>query len=327
MVNGKPSCKGHLIFQEDFKQLSESTWQPEVKFAGDPDYEFVIYQKNKENLYVEDDKLHIKPTLLEDKYGKGFVSNSNGLDLGNECTGVQDSLDCQLKPKAWIILPPVISAKITTKDSFSFIYGTIEIRARLPKGDWIYPELYLRSKNDDYGAGLDSGLIRIAFTPGNTDDSSKKLVGGCILGQSVTARNYGLKSIRSQTNWNDDFHVFKVEWKTDRITVLVDDVVYGNIYPPSEGFASEAFDLALEEATAERWKKGSALAPFDKEMYLTLGVGAGGQCIPNRDDGSKPWDNNDSKAQLAFYRAQDTWSKTWSDDSALVIDYVKVWAL
>lgn len=35
------------------------------------------------------------------------------------------------------IISPVASAGITTEKTFSFTYGTIEIRAKMPRGDWI----------------------------------------------------------------------------------------------------------------------------------------------------------------------------------------------
>ena len=37
------------------------------------------------------------------------------------------------------IINPIQSARLVTKDSFSFRYGTIEVRAKMPKGDWIWP--------------------------------------------------------------------------------------------------------------------------------------------------------------------------------------------
>ncbi|KAF2893395.1 hypothetical protein ILUMI_12789 [Ignelater luminosus] len=327
LFNGKNRCTGDLIFEDNFSgSLSTQKWKNEIKFADDPDYEFVLYQNNRENIYVENNRLYIRPSLTEDKYGVGFVSNQNGLDLGETCTGVLGSLECRQKPKAFLILPPVISSQITTKDSFSFTYGIVEIRARLPKGDWIYPELYLRSKTEPYGPGLSSGLIRIAFLPGNAD-SSKQLSGGCLLGQTLSARNYAVKTVRSEMNWNDAFHIFKMQWTPDGITLLVDDRVYGNIHPPEGGFFEERATLGLETATVERWKKGSSFAPFDQEMYLQLGVGVGGQCFTDRSDGTKPWSSDDPKAQIYFYRAQSTWSETWSSDSALIVDYVKVWAV
>lgn len=39
------------------------------------DFEFVVYDKDPDNSYVDKSILHIKPTLLEDSYGAGFVMN------------------------------------------------------------------------------------------------------------------------------------------------------------------------------------------------------------------------------------------------------------
>ncbi|KAF2893394.1 hypothetical protein ILUMI_12788 [Ignelater luminosus] len=324
-VNAKPSCQGKLIFEEDFNELSVERWLTEVRFAGEPDYEFVIYNNDKENLYVEKKMLHIRPTLTEDKYGAGFVSKAGKFDLGESCTGTTQSFECVQKPKAWLILPPILSAQISTKPNFSFVYGVIEIRARLPRGDWIYPELFLKPKNNMYGLGYESGLLRIAFVPGN-DDMSQQLSGGCVLGQTFVARNYAIKSVRSEKRWTNDFHVFKVEWKPDSIVLSVDDEIYGKINPPEGGFASEEANLGLDAEIVQNWKKGSQLAPFDKEMHLVLGVGVGGLCFSNTSS-NKPWDSDDPKAQLHFYRSLDVWSKTWSDSSELVVDYIRIWAL
>ena len=40
---------------------------------------------------------------------------------------------------AWHKLPAVRSARLSTDQSFSFKYGTIEIEAQLPQGDWVTP--------------------------------------------------------------------------------------------------------------------------------------------------------------------------------------------
>lgn len=37
------------------------------------------------------------------------------------------------------IINPIQSARMVTSESFSFTYGTIEVRAKMPKGDWIWP--------------------------------------------------------------------------------------------------------------------------------------------------------------------------------------------
>lgn len=37
------------------------------------------------------------------------------------------------------IINPIQSARMRTINSFSFTYGTVEIRAKMPRGDWIWP--------------------------------------------------------------------------------------------------------------------------------------------------------------------------------------------
>ncbi|XP_063910734.1 beta-1,3-glucan-binding protein-like [Zophobas morio] len=317
------TCSQKVIFHEDFNSLDNNLWSPENKFAGSPDYEFVVYTTRRENLEVNDGHLKIRPVLSEDLFGKGYIDRR--VDLGINCTGVLGSLDCVQEANAFLILPPVASAQISTKNKFSFKFGKIEIRAKLPKGDWIYPELYLNPLNEPYGPDYASGQIRIAFLPGN-EQLNRNLRGGCILGSSQAGRNYGMKTIKKNTGtWGDDFHVFTVVWKPDQITVSVDDTVYGNIYAPPKGFVSESHNLEL--GNVERWSSGTPFAPFDKEMYLTIGVGVGGHVFPDRSDGTKPWQNSDGKGQKKFYKATSQWRPSWTDASLLDVDYIKVSAL
>ncbi|KAB0798120.1 hypothetical protein PPYR_09113 [Photinus pyralis] len=325
MVNGKRSCSGKIIFQEFFKEIAPIRWQTETKFAQGPDYEFVMYQAHAENLFIQNDMLHIRPTLVDSRLGPKATLTITEYDIGENCTGVPDSLECVQRPKAWMVLPPIFSSQITTKYRMSFVYGTIEVRAKLPKGDWIYPQLQLRSKSDYYGPDYDSGLIQIAFAPGNARNN-KVLSGGCVFGESVFARNYGVRTIQSTKEWSQNFHIFKLEWRPDGVTLSVDNDVYGNIYPPDGGFATET-ELGMHGATVQRWRKGSQMAPFDKEMYLMFGVGVGGFTFGNRKGVQQPWDNDDPKAQLNFYKATDQWYGTWSNDSRLIVDYVRIWAL
>lgn len=37
------------------------------------------------------------------------------------------------------IINPIQSARMVTSDSFSFTYGIVEVSAKMPKGDWLWP--------------------------------------------------------------------------------------------------------------------------------------------------------------------------------------------
>lgn len=69
-----------------------------------------------------------------------FHSIENLLIDPNSCTVLLDyNQECRRKAEFARILPPIITSKFTTRKSFSFKYGKVEIRAKLPNGDWLYP--------------------------------------------------------------------------------------------------------------------------------------------------------------------------------------------
>lgn len=320
-VKGKHVCKGQLIFEDNFLTLDRKKWKTENKISG-PDYQFVIYMDFPDNVGVKNNNLYLKPTLATDRFGENFINEQ--VNLGRNCTGIPGTPDCDKKAESFQILPPVISGRVKTKDTFAFRYGRIDIRAKLPKGNWIYPELFLQPVEFAYGLEYDSGQMRVAFSAGNTG-LGNELQGGIILGTSEEARRYGMrKSINDEGAWSDDFHVYSLYWTPHVISLSVDGVSYGTIEPPAGGFASKAMDL--KTSAGQRWATGENFAPFDKEFYLSLGVGVGGHSFPN-DIPGKPWKNRSPKNTLQFWQDKNTWRPTWSANSAMQVDYVKIWAL
>lgn len=56
------------------------------------------------------------------------------------CTPIStgDERECERQGNFGYIVPPVTSAFLTTRNKFSFMYGRVEIRCRVPIGDWLY---------------------------------------------------------------------------------------------------------------------------------------------------------------------------------------------
>lgn len=44
---------------------------------------------------------------------------------------------CSHTAQSFNILPPIMSAKLTTKNKILFRYGELELVAKLPTGDWL----------------------------------------------------------------------------------------------------------------------------------------------------------------------------------------------
>lgn len=69
---------------------------------------------------------------------------------------------------------PVYSAEIHTKNKFKFKYGRIEIRAKLPSGDWLKPTIALLPNDNTYGGWPASGGIAIVESRGNKNLTNQK---------------------------------------------------------------------------------------------------------------------------------------------------------
>ncbi|KAJ2943584.1 hypothetical protein O0L34_g16693 [Tuta absoluta] len=322
VVQGRNNiCKGTLLFSEEFEKggLKDLTnWEPEVKFVEEPDYPFSVYMK--ESLKLEDGNLVITPTLLESQYHDGFISES--LDLTNTCTGAVDTTQCKRVASGAQILPPVVTGKITTKNKFNFKFGRIEVRAKLPAGNWLIPEINLEPVANYYGSRrYESGLMRIAFNRGNPV-YGKELYGGPILSDAEPFRTKLLKKNIGIENWNKDFHNYTLIWKLDGLVLQVDGEEYGTV-SPGEGFYAAAREHAVPHAA--QWLKGSVMAPLDQMFYISLGLRVGGiHDFP--DSPEKPWKNRSFKAMLNFYNDKQNWLQSWFDADTK-IDYVRVYSL
>jgi hypothetical protein len=94
--------------------------------------------------FVEDGKLYIVPTFTADTLGYDNVLNGYTLNLTADgtCTSTEES-NCVVASNSTYgnitTLPPIMSARLTTKFSHSIKYGRVEVKAKMPTGDWIWP--------------------------------------------------------------------------------------------------------------------------------------------------------------------------------------------
>lgn len=98
--------------------------------------EFEWYVADDENSFEKSGKLFIKPTLTSSKIGRyeveiGYVHLSN-------CTD-PDKVNCERQAGENTMINPIRSARLNTEQSFSFKYGRVEVIAKMPKGDWLWP--------------------------------------------------------------------------------------------------------------------------------------------------------------------------------------------
>ena len=165
--------------------------------AGGGNWEFQIYRNNRTNSYVKNGILHITPTLTQDwAPGLGAV-NLNGLTAESDCTSAF-AFGCYRAN-----VNPISSARINTR-SFSFTTGRLEVRAKLPRGDWLWPAIWLLPKYEQYGMWPVSGEIDVVESTGNA---------------AGYATNRGVDSILSVLHWGLDYFQNKNNMTTASYTL------------------------------------------------------------------------------------------------------------
>ncbi|KAI8790504.1 beta-1,3-glucan-binding protein [Biomphalaria glabrata] len=316
-----------VTFRDDFTRFNNDNWRFEVSMYGGSHGQFQVFTNDPKNVYTRDGYLYIKPipTVSDPRFDEHFLHTGH-MDmyaLFGECT--HDKNNGCSRTGGTEILPPVMSGNIYSVPTIRF--GTLEVRARIPKGDWIWPGIWMVPKDSIYGGWPRSGEIDIMESKGNSGANfSEKITSHLIWGtswQHQYLRNY--HGERHGTNWHTQFHTWRMEWTHEHILMFVDNQQILTAVPPPGGL----FEQGKFTGT-NLWSSGSKMAPFDQDFLLVLGIAIGGTdgYFPDGNhygNVTKPWHNNYSPhPMLDFWNAKNSWLPTWhGENAALVVDYVE----
>jgi hypothetical protein len=324
-----------IVFQDDFQEFDLSIWQHEITASGEGNWEFEYYSNNRTNSYVRDSILYLRPTLTVDTIGEDSLFNG-AMDLGggppaDQCTSNQFYGCFRQGGAGGNILNPIQSARIRTVKSFSFKYGKLEVRAKLPRGNWLWPAIWMLPAYNSYGEWPASGEVDIVESRGNVGYSGgvnqfcSTLHWGPVSGTDPWPLTHDCYAL-SQGDFADDFHVFGLLWTNTSLITYIDDP--SNVVltvPMKESFWSKG---GWDKSTYNNpWSGRGDNAPFDQKFFIILNVAVGGTGGYFPDNaGNKPWMNNDPHAVNAFWKAVDTWYPTWKgEDAAMQIDWIRVY--
>jgi beta-glucanase (GH16 family) len=144
------------------------------------------------------------------------------------------------------------SSKILTRGKKVFKYARIDIRAKLPKGKGIWPAFWLMPQNNVFGGWPRSGEIDLMEMIGHEANRSYgTLHFGPGPGSTQLGGNYTLPS----GIFNDEFHVFSLEWKQNQIKWFID----GNLF-----------------STHTSAEFGTNNYPFNEDFFLIINMAVGG---------------------------------------------------
>ncbi len=343
-----------LVLEDNFDSpagLDRSVWFHEQETGGFGNGQFEWTTDHINNTFVEDGTLYIVPTLTSDHLGADAISDGYTLNLTarGTCTATENiEANCAVTSNATtgVILPPVQSARIMTNFSRTIRFGRVEVRARMPTGNWLWPAIWMLPKDSVYGPWPRSGEIDIVESKGNMprfrgDDAANNMRSALHFGPVWLFDGYGLASkVRKLWHkyYNEEFHTFGLEWTEDGIYMWEKSPVWKSLslkfkqgfwklgqFPPRMGNGT-----LLDNPWAGVPEPYAKVAPFDQEFYLVMDVAVGGTngFFLDKQGDNKPWSNDAYNARSQFWGSREQWLATWPKDPrrrGMAIDYVKMW--
>ncbi len=239
----QPGAEWKLAWSDEFNTgtINPDNWNFQVEEAGRFNDEWQRYTSSSKNAYVEDNLLVIKAI---------HESDTHGMDQ-------------------------YTSARLNTANKQTFKYGKIAARIKLPYGEGIWPAFWMLGANINENGGdtpwPQCGEIDILELYGSKDDGAIEVnlhyADHNEKHASMGAVTYTLPKGR----FADDFHVFELEWDTDKITWLVDGEEITSISissPEFSEFHNEHF-LLLNIAVGGKWSgRPDDTTSFPQYMYV-----------------------------------------------------------
>ena len=296
---------------------------------------------------MRDSVLYIKPGLTsaligEDNVLSGYTMDNWGSTPADLCTGNSFYGCLRTSGAGGNPLNPIQSAALRTVHSVNVQYGRFEVRARLPRGDWLWPAIWLMPTYNSYGDWPASGEVDIMESKGNAagsqgrgvDSFGSTLNWGPMYQENRYPLTHAVYRLTDNSTFADAFHVFGLKWSNSSMYTYVDTDDAAHRVLTVDYSAQSFWQLGGFDQTAydNPWEGRPNAAPFDQPMYLILDVACGGVggYFPDGVDG-KPWNDHSATATLDFYKAKDQWYPSWQpkvsrgEHAAMAVDWVKIW--
>lgn len=211
---------------------STPSWQDEFDYKGRPDpakwgydlggggwgnNELEFYTNAESNASVENGKLTIA-ARKEQKEGRGYTS-----------------------------------ARLVTKNKFDFLYGRVEVRAKLPSGRGTWPAIWMLATDHAYGGWPRSGEIDIMEQVGYDPNRVLFSVHTEAYNHVKGTQKSGAKIIPTALT---DFHTYRLDWTPDFVKGYYDG-------EPIFSFEND------KTSNPDTW-------PFNRRFHLLLNLAVGG---------------------------------------------------
>lgn len=174
------------------------------------------------------------------------------------------------------------SARLNSK--FAFLYGRVDVRAKIPVGQGTWPAIWLLGKNVNEDGGYFDAAFGTVNWPacgeidvmehGITPSQPLNYVQSALHTPSSYGNTTNIGGIIAN-NLGNDYHVYSMNWSPSQISFLLDGVVFYTYNPAIK--------------TPSNW-------PFSAQQYLLLNIAMGGVA------GTIPSNFNQASMEIDYVR-------------------------
>ncbi|NLU51370.1 MAG: glycoside hydrolase family 16 protein [Clostridiaceae bacterium] len=177
------------------------------------------------------------------------------------------------------------STRLVTRNKGDWLYGKIEVCAKLPAGRGTWPAIWMLPTDWGYGNWPSSGEIDIMEHVGYDMNNIVGSIHTKSYHHSIGTQKSGTKRIE---NVDTEFHVYAIEWLPDKIKFFIDGEQYFE-YNPSKFKATPTF---------KEW-------PFDKRFHLLINIAVGGNWGGARGVDDSIWPQTMEVDYVRVYQAEE----------------------
>ena len=266
---GSKNDKWVLVWSDEFNYegLPDSDkWGFEVGHARGRELQYYTYAR-KENIFVKDGLLTIR--CIKEKYPNKFYNDAEILSKPHHEWRARNKF------------ADYTSACITTKYKAAWLYGKIEVKAKLPQGMGVWPAIWMLGTNQDEAPWPVCGEVDIMEFIGREPENVHANVHWASTDGAHKQRG---KAAEVEVPWKG-FHIYGLEWNKDEMIFFYDnqEIHRVDISIPDEVMLSAYnVDVPLRSNGMEAFKN-----PHFLLLNFALGGAWGGDIV---DDSMLPLD-------------------------------------
>ena len=230
-----PQYEGYkLLWHDEFDAdtLNTEIWNREKREPGWTNAELQEYTDLEQNIFIRDGKLVLKAIKTKDADGNDYYT----------------------------------SGKVQTQRKRDFMYGKVVASAKVPKGQGLWPAIWLMPTDEDYyGQWPKCGEVDIMEVLGNHPNVTYSTVHYGV----PHAENQGIYRLE-EGNFSDDFHEYSVEWEPGEMRFYVDGKHFHTV--------NEWYTAYPDEP------QKPYPAPFNQTFFVQINLAVGGGWPGNPDE-------------------------------------------